>query len=51
MINVVVTSFRDFTKKFTKDGIEKVPNEMFSALNQQMNSVCERLAESKVLPH
>ena len=46
MSNVVITSLHDFIKNFSKDGIAKVPNENISSLNQQMNSVCECLAES-----
>ena len=49
MSNVAITSLHDFIKNFSKDGISKVPNENISSLNQQMNSVCECLAESNSL--
>ena len=34
-----------FIKNFSKDGIAKIPNEMFLSLTQRVNNVCEQLAE------
>ena len=50
MRNLVITSLHEFIKNFSKDGIAKVPNEIFPALTQQMDYVCERLGEVKALP-
>ena len=51
MRNVVITYLYDFIKNFSKDGISKILNEHVSTLTHQINSVCERLAEAKELPH
>ena len=48
--NVVITSLHDFMKNFSKDDIDKVPNENFLDLTQHMNSVGDRLSESKAFP-
>ena len=50
MSNVVITSLHDLVKKFSKDGIFKVPNENVLSLNQQINYVRESLSEAKALP-
>ena len=51
MSNVVITSLYDFINNFYKDGIANVTNEMFLAMAQNMNDVCERLDEAKALPY
>ena len=50
MSNIVITSLHELISNFSKNGIAMVPNENVLALTQKMDTVCERLYESKALP-
>ena len=50
MSNIVITSLHELISNFSKNGIAMVPNENVLALTQKMDTVCERLYESKELP-
>ena len=48
---VFTISLHNFINNFNKDGIFNIPNVKFLDMTQQMNALCERLAEAKELPH
>ena len=44
MRNYFITYLYDFTKNFSKDGIDKIPNENVSDLTKKINYLCQQLS-------